>query len=187
MPAALSLKKVKNYAKNYAGTIDSSLIWTQGLSSPYETLISTPKGLSPLLREMIRLYFLLLPSFTNRLINLVFIIHVLFLCFPQVPCDSAQTPVYAQVSSACSYSYTHPYTPVEKNNGKEHEYVNQIKTGDYENTYMPLTNLNMSAEDSRAYASLLPFKEEENNVQGVGEYTFLCFYKNLFHQEVQND
>ena len=31
-------------------------IWTQGLSSPYETLISTPKGLSPLLREMIRLY-----------------------------------------------------------------------------------------------------------------------------------
>ena len=57
-------------------------IWTQGLSSPYETLISTPKGLSPLLREMIRLYFLSLPSFTNQLINLVLIIHVLFLCFP---------------------------------------------------------------------------------------------------------
>ena len=71
-----------NYAKNYAGTIDSSLIWTQGLSSPYETLISTPKGLSPLLREMIRLYFLSLPSFTNQLMNLVLIIHVLFLCFP---------------------------------------------------------------------------------------------------------
>ena len=47
MPAALSLKKVKNYAKNYAGTIDSSLIWTQGLSSAYETLISTPEVFHP--------------------------------------------------------------------------------------------------------------------------------------------
>ena len=47
MSAVLSLKKVKNYAKNYAGTIDSSLIWTQGLSSPYETLISTPGVFNP--------------------------------------------------------------------------------------------------------------------------------------------
>ena len=47
MPAVLSLKKVKNYAKNYAGTIDSSLIWTQGLSSAYETLISTPEVFHP--------------------------------------------------------------------------------------------------------------------------------------------
>ena len=50
---------------------------------------------------------------------------------------------------------------------------------------MPLTNLKMSTEDSRAYEPLLPSKEEENNLQGAGEYTFLCFYKNLFHQEVQ--
>ena len=47
MPAVLSLKKVKNYAKNYAGTSESSLIWTQGLSSPYETLISTPGVFHP--------------------------------------------------------------------------------------------------------------------------------------------
>ena len=81
-----------------------------------------------------------------------------------MPNDSAQTPRYAQASSAFSYTYTYPYTPVEKNKGKEHEYVNQIKTADYENTYMPLTNIKMSTEDSRAYASLLPSKEEENNL-----------------------
>ena len=80
-----------------------------------------------------------------------------------MPSDSAQTPVYAQVSSACSYSYTHPYKPVEKNNGKEHEYVNQIKTSDYANTYMPLTNLKRTAENSYAYASLLPSKEEKDD------------------------
>ena len=80
-----------------------------------------------------------------------------------MPNDSAQTPVYAQASSPCSFTYTHPYTPVKKSNGKKHEYVNQIKTPDYENTYMPLTNLKMSAENSRVYASLLPSIEEENS------------------------
>ena len=80
-----------------------------------------------------------------------------------MPSDSAQTPRYAQASSACSYTYTYPYTPVEKNNGKEHEYFNQIETPDYANTYMPLTNLKMTAENSRIYASLLPSKEEEDD------------------------
>ena len=80
-----------------------------------------------------------------------------------MPSDSAQTSRYAQASSACSYTYTYPYTPVEKNNGKEHEHFNQIKTPDYANTYMPLTNLMMTAENSRVYASLLPSKEEEDD------------------------
>ena len=80
-----------------------------------------------------------------------------------MPSDSAQTPVYAQASSACSHTYAQPYTPVEKNNGKEHEYVNQIKTSDYANTYMPLINLKRTAENSHAYASLLPSKEEKDD------------------------
>ena len=80
-----------------------------------------------------------------------------------MPSDSAQTPVYAQASSACSHTYAHPYTPVEKNNWKEHAYVNQIKTSDYANTYMPLTNLKRTAENSHAYASLLPSKEEKDD------------------------
>ncbi|CAH3164328.1 unnamed protein product, partial [Pocillopora meandrina] len=84
-----------------------------------------------------------------------------------VPSDSAQTPVYAQASSACSYTYAHSYTPVEKNNGKEHEYVNQIKTSDYANT--DAGNTNMSADNSRAYALLLKSEKDDNSSEYVNQ------------------
>ena len=52
-----------------------------------------------------------------------------------MPSDSGRTPEYTQVSGACS----HIYTPLEKREEGEHEYVNQIETPEYMNTYMPLS------------------------------------------------
>ena len=80
--------------------------------------------------------------------------------------DSAQTSQYAQASSNSS----HTYTLLERSKEEEHEYVNQIKTPEYANMYIPLTEArkpNMSSDNSRAYASLLKSEGDEDDCDYV--------------------